>query len=129
MASCAATALAGSARSAMRPSASMSTSATSTVRTGSMVTTVPPRIASTVAAAVRRAGIRRQQQRHVVVLRGCCDLELYGHSAEERGHLDKVGGGIELDGVHARIEHGQVGDAAIGVGQRVCDLVVTLPQR
>src|SRR5207302_4130863 len=96
----------GSASAAMRPLASTRMSATRTLRSGSMVTSVPPRMARTaelLAAAVRGAGIRGQQERNVVVRVRGVDVELDAHALQERSHA------VEPGEVGRDVEHQTVG--------------------
>src|SRR5436309_54787 len=99
---------AGSASRVTRPSSSTSTSATLTVRSASMVTTVPPRMASAagddaLTATVGRAGIWRQQQGDVVVRGVRVDAKFYRHALQKwRG--SSAGGEVRGD-----VEHQAVG--------------------
>src|SRR5947209_5565371 len=95
-------------------------------RTGSMVTSVPPRIASVAGgagsgAAVRGAGIRRKQKRYVVVRVCRTDVEVDADLLQERGGPTlpgQVPGDVEDEAIRPALDRsvGQVGDAPLGVG-------------
>src|SRR5438270_13745489 len=98
-------------RAPMRPSASTRISPARTLRGGSIVTTVPPQMASAggafLTATVRGAGIGREQQRHVKMRVAGVDPELNGHPLEKgRGSalVGEIGRHIEHQAVAARVE-------------------------
>src|SRR5919204_1018013 len=135
---CAGVLVAGSASAAMRPSASTRMSALRTLWSGSMVTSVPPRMASTPApplgAAVRRTGIRGQQQRDVAVRVGGVDPKFDAHALQKgRAALlsGEIGGDVEDEAVGAGLDGagGQVGDSSVGAGFGVRQRVFALVQR
>src|SRR5690349_21234194 len=108
-----------SASTSIRPKWSTKTSACMTLRSGSMVTTVPPRMASEgLAATVRRTAIRGHQQRDVVVGQRIVNLEFETHALEKWGGAslgDEVGGDVEDESIAAWLDR-EIGDAAGCVG-------------
>src|SRR5579864_5076820 len=89
----------------MRPSPSISRSATTTVRSASMVTSVAPRSASAATdsgAAVGGAGIRGHEQGHVVVRLSAVERDF------QRYPLEKWRGTALLGQIRGDVEHHRI---------------------